>query len=81
MNAQNKPKDLFQVVFQEPHISIGGNTVWEQHETRVFAVDEIDAECRVADRHPNGYGFWAIKAKDLDNYPDANHQKVWLGSY
>lgn len=57
---------------------------WEDthlHETRVFADDELNAECKVADRHPNGYGFWAIASKDVANYPNSPHSTVWHGSY
>lgn len=81
MNNPYRPKAMFQVVYEEPHTSFGGHTVWSTHETRVFADDEIDAECKVADRHPNGYGFWAINCKDLEKYPNAPHSLTWHGSY
>lgn len=74
-------KAMFQVLYQEPHTSFNGrDIVWSNHETRVFAEDEVDAECKVADRHPNGYGFWAINCKDLDT-SDTPHCKTWRGSY
>jgi phage major head subunit gpT-like protein len=72
---------MFQVVYEEQHTTADGLTVWHTHEARVFADDEVDAECKVADRHPNGYGFWAINCKDLEKYPTAPHSRTWYGNY
>lgn len=72
---------FYQVIYWTPEIGISGNIVNTIHETRVAADDEIDAECIVADRHPDGYGFWAVASKDVPNNPHLPHSVTWSGSY
>ena len=76
---QYKKNGMFQVHYYERHKTVDGRFVDHQHETRVFADDEIDAECKVADRHPNGFAFWAVNVKDITH--DMPHVKTWCGSY
>lgn len=72
---------FYQVVYWTQESGFTGNQVDVLHETRVAAADEIDAECMVADRHPDGYGFWAIASRDVPKYPNTPHSTVWHGSY
>jgi hypothetical protein len=80
MNTYKK-NGMFQVHYYTRHETIDGRFVDHQHETRVFADNEIDAECKVADRHPDGFAFWAVNCKDLGKLPNLPHSLTWSGSY
>lgn len=70
---------MYQVRYCTPFKTVDGRLVDHWHETRVFANDEVDAECKVADMHPDGYAFWAVNVKDITH--DMPHAKTWSGSY
>jgi hypothetical protein len=54
------PKYLFTVEWSELFRDCLGN-LREEHriDERVFALDEEEACCKVADKNPDGYGFMA----------------------
>lgn len=60
MNSCYTPKFLYVVEWHELYINcLGKLCAAPRIDERVFALTELDACCKVADKNPDGYGFVA----------------------